>query len=71
MKPVFLVGVVLIVLGIVALVYQGFTYTRQHTTDIGPIAITTQQEKTVPLPPILGVIALLGGIGLVAVGSRK
>lgn len=70
MKPRFLIGIVLIVLGIVALVYQGITYTKPHTTEIGPLQITTEQQKTIPLPPILGVISLVGGILLVAVGSK-
>ncbi|HVV71609.1 MAG TPA: DUF3185 domain-containing protein [Chthoniobacteraceae bacterium] len=71
MKPAFFVGVVLIVLGIVALVYQGITYTKPEHVDIGPIHVTAEHEKTIPLPPILGAIAMVGGVVLVAVGSRK
>jgi uncharacterized membrane protein HdeD (DUF308 family) len=71
MKPAFLVGVILIIVGIVALAYQGFTYTQQKTHELGPIKVTTEQEKTVPLPPIVGVVAVIGGVILVAVGSKK
>lgn len=66
-----LIGVVLIVLGGLALIYQGITYTRREkVVDIGPIHATAERQKTLPLPPILGVIALVGGIVLVAVSPR-
>ena len=72
MKPAFLVGVFLIVLGIVALAYQGITYTtREKVIDLGPIKATAERQNTIPLPPVVGVISLVGGIVLVAVGSRK
>ena len=72
MKPIVLVGIALIVLGIVALVYQGITYTsREKVVDIGPIEATAKTKKTIPLPPVLGGLALAGGIVLVIVGSRK
>ncbi len=66
-----LIGVVLIVLGALALIYQGITYIRREkVVDIGPIHATAERQKTLPLPPILGVIALVGGIVLVAVSPR-
>ena len=72
MKPVFPIGVVLIVLGIVALVYQGITYTQhKELFSIGKTDVTVPQEKTVFFPRALGVIALVGGITLVAVGAKK
>lgn len=72
MKPAFLVGVALIVLGVVALAYQGITYTkREKIIDIGPIHATAERQHIIPLPPVVGVIALVGGIVLVAVGSKK
>ena len=72
MKPIMLVGIALIVLGTVALVYQGITYTtREKVVDIGPIEATAKTKKTIPLPPVLGGLALAGGIVLVIVGSRK
>jgi len=71
-KPVTLVGVVLIILGVVVLAYQGITYTtREKVVDLGPLKITKEKEKTVFLPPILGALALVGGVVLVVVGSRQ
>ena len=53
--PAMLIGIVLIALGLVAVVYQGITYTtREKVVDLGPLKITAQKEKTIPLPPILG-----------------
>ena len=72
MKPATLLGIALIVLGVLALAYQGFTYTtREKVVDLGPLKVTADKEKTVPLPPILGALALAGGIVLVFVGARK
>ena len=70
--PVMLIGIALIALGLIALVYQGITYTtREKVVDLGPLKVTAQKEKTIPLPPILGGLALAGGIVLVVVASRK
>jgi len=72
MKTFTLLGIVLIVLGLAALAYQGFTYTTRETViDIGPIKATADREKTVPLPPILGIVAVAGGVALMLAGSRK
>jgi uncharacterized membrane protein HdeD (DUF308 family) len=72
MKPTTLVGVLLIVLGLVALAYQGFTYTKRETViDIGPIKATADRQKTIPLPPVVGAVAVVGGIVLVVLGGRK
>lgn len=72
MKPMAIVGAVLIVLGIVALVYQGIHYTSRETVvDIGPIHATADRQKTLPISPIVGVIAVAGGVALLAVGMRK
>jgi hypothetical protein len=72
MKPYTLAGIILIVIGIAALAYQGITYTtREKVVDIGPIQVTADKTKTVPLPPIVGGIALVGGIVLLTVGNRK
>jgi uncharacterized membrane protein len=65
------IGIVLIILGIVSLAYQGITYTtRKKVVDIGPIEATKKENKTIPLPPILGVIALAGGVVVLAAGRR-
>ena len=64
-------GIGLVVLGLLALVYQGVTYTTRETViDIGPLHATADREKTIPLPPVFGVIAVAGGIALL-VGVRK
>ena len=66
-----IVGLVLIVIGIVALAYQGLTYTTRETVlDIGPIHATADKEHTIPLPPVLGIVTLVAGAGLLAMGSR-
>lgn len=72
MKTYTLAGIFLIVSGIVALAYQGITYTtREKVVDFGPIQVTADKTKTIPLPPILGGIALVGGIVLLVMGSKK
>jgi hypothetical protein len=72
MKPAALAGIVLIVLGVLALVYQGITYTRRETViDIGPLHATADRERTLPLPPVLGIAAIAGGVALLVVGGRK
>jgi hypothetical protein len=72
MKPAGIVGIILIVIGIIALAYGGFTYTkREKVIDAGPLQVSADKEKTVPFPPILGGICLAGGIILVIVGSRR
>ncbi len=71
-NPITLVGIALIVLGIVAFTYQGITYTsREKVIDIGPIQATAETQKTIPLSPLLGGLALVGGIVLVVVGAKK
>jgi multisubunit Na+/H+ antiporter MnhC subunit len=72
MKPIAVLGIVLIVLGLGALAYQGITYTTRETVvDIGPIHATAERQKTVPLPPVLGITAVVGGMALLIVGIRK
>jgi hypothetical protein len=66
------IGIILIVLGIAAFVFQGFSYTTEEKVlDVGPLEVTKEERKTIPLPPVLGALALLGGVGLVALGGRK
>ena len=72
MKAATLVGVLLVLLGVAALVYQGVTYTtREKILDIGPIEATRESKKTIPLPPMLGGAALVGGIVLIVLGARR
>jgi uncharacterized membrane protein len=71
-NPITIVGIALILLGIVAFAYQGITYTsREKIIDIGPLQATAETEKTIPLSPVLGGLALVGGIVLVVVGAKK
>ena len=71
-NPITLVGIALILLGIVAFAYQGITYTsREKIIDIGPLQATAETKKTIPLSPLLGGLALVGGIVLVVVGAKK
>ena len=72
MKSGALAGIVLIVLGVLALVYQGITYTtRENVFKLGPIEANKEERKTIPLPPVIGGIALVAGVALVVAGSRK
>ncbi len=72
MRPIAIAGVVLIVLGLVALVYQGITYTSRETViDIGPLHATADRDKTLPLPPVVGLAAVAGGVALLIAGVRK
>jgi drug/metabolite transporter (DMT)-like permease len=65
-------GVALIVIGVIALAYQGFTYTTQKKVlDIGPIQATKEEHHSVPIPPIIGVIALISGAAVLATGRGK
>ena len=64
-------GMILVVLGLLGLVWGGFTYTtREKVVDIGPIHATREKTHAVPLPPIIGAVALIGGVVLL-VASRK
>jgi len=72
MKATSLAGIVLIVLGALVLAYQGFNYTqREKVIDIGPIHATADEQKHVSISPILGGLALVGGIALLVVGAKK
>ena len=67
-----IIAVILIAIGVVSLAYQGITYTtREKVLEVGPIKATAEKEKTIPLPPILGGLALAGGVVLLVVGARR
>ncbi len=71
MKPAAILGLLLIAFGLAALAYQGFTYTRREKIlDIGPIQATADRDKTVLLPPVVGIVAVAGGVVLVVAGVR-
>ncbi|HEX9452926.1 MAG TPA: DUF3185 domain-containing protein [Candidatus Binatia bacterium] len=72
MKPAIIIGIVLILLGIVGLSYNRITYTsKEKIVEIGPFTATAEKEKSIPLSPVLGGLALAAGVGLVAVGYKK
>jgi uncharacterized membrane protein YidH (DUF202 family) len=65
-------AIVLIVLGVIALAYGGISYTREKKVlDIGPLEATTKERKTIPLPPVLGIAAIAGGVALLVVSARR
>lgn len=67
-----IIGIALLVLGVLALAYQGFSYTvPKKAVDLGPIQVTRQERHTVPLPPILGALALVGGIAVLVLGRSS
>ena len=71
MKPMAIFGVVLVAVGVVALVYQGVSYTSHDTVlDIGPIHATADRQRTFPLPPIIGLAAVASGVVLLITGGK-
>ena len=71
MKTSVLLGILLIAVGVIALTYQGITYTRNKTVlDVGPVKAQVEEKRTIPLPPVLGGLSLAAGIALVVAGTR-
>jgi hypothetical protein len=70
-RPAAILGIVLIVLGAVALITKGFSFTKRETHDLGPIEVTTKDTKHVPIEPILAGLAIAGGVALLFVGNRR
>jgi hypothetical protein len=67
-----IIAIILIAIGIVSFAYQGITYkTREKVVDIGPVEVTSEKTKTLPLPPIVGAVALVGGIVLLITDRKK
>lgn len=72
MKPMTIAGIVLLVLGALALAYQGINYNRQKTVlDVGPMKVSAETQERLPIPPIVGGLALVGGVVLLVVGAKK
>jgi len=72
MKPTIIIAIILIAVGVLAFAYQGITYTtREKVVDLGPIQVTSEKTRNIPLPPIVGAIALAGGIVLLIVERKK
>ena len=72
MKTTTILGIALIVLGVVAFAYEGISYTtRENVIDLGPLQATVDKKETIPLPPLVGGLAVVGGIALLIVGLRR
>jgi hypothetical protein len=72
MKPIMWAGIALIVLGALALALQGINYSHEkNVVDLGAIHVTAETQQRIPIPPVLGGLALAGGIALVVVGAKK
>ena len=72
MKGTVLLGVLLLIAGLVGLASPMITYTKtEKVVDIGPVEVTAEREKHVPLPPIVGGLAAIAGVVIIVAGSRK
>jgi hypothetical protein len=72
MNALMIIGIVLLVLGVVALAYQGISYTTtENVVDLGPLKVEAKKEKTIPLPPVLGGVAVAAGVVLLIAGARR
>ena len=72
MKPIVIVGIILIIAGVVALAYGGFSFTTtEKVAEIGPLKLEKEKTKGVAIPPIIGGAALVAGVALVIVGARS
>jgi hypothetical protein len=72
MKPITIVGIVLILGGVAALVFGGITYTKNETVvDIGPLELEAKSKESIPIPQIAAILAAIAGIGLVIAGARS
>lgn len=72
MKPTTVVGIILVIVGIIGFAVGGVSFTHEKKdVDLGPVQVSHQKKSTVPIPPILSAIALVGGIALVVVGARS
>jgi hypothetical protein len=71
MKPTALIAVILIIIGVIALAYGGFNFTtKEKVAEVGPLKLEKDKTHSVSLPPILGVLALVGGVALLVVSRR-
>ena len=72
MRPAAIVGLVLIVLGVIGFALGGFSFTRKEKVlDVGPVEATADKKESVPIPPVLAGLALVGGVVLLVVGTRR
>lgn len=71
MKPMAVVGIILIIIGVIALAYGGFSFTTsEKMAEVGPLKLEKEKTRSVSLPPILGALAIVGGVVLLVVGRR-
>jgi hypothetical protein len=72
MKPLAILGVALVILGVAGLIYEGVSYTSRETVlDIGPLQATAEETRTIPISPIASGGAIVVGLGLLVAGQRK
>ena len=71
MKPAGILGIILIILGVLALVFKSFSFTDRDSHDLGPVDIVTEERETVPVSPILGGVAIVGGLALLLTSRRN
>jgi drug/metabolite transporter (DMT)-like permease len=72
MRPAAIVGILLIIVGIAGLAFGGFSFTRKEKVlDLGPIEASADKKESLPVPPILGAIAIVGGAVLLAMSARR
>jgi uncharacterized membrane protein YidH (DUF202 family) len=72
MKAATIVGILLIIVGIAGLAYGGFSYThKEKVLDLGPIQASADKKESLPVPPLLGALAIVGGVVLLASGARR
>jgi hypothetical protein len=72
MRLTVVLGILLLVVGLAGLAWRTFSYTTtEEVVDLGPIEVTTEEEKRIPIPPIVGGIAVVAGVVMIVAGSRK
>jgi hypothetical protein len=72
MRPAAIVGLILIVLGVLGLALGGFSFTqKEKVLDVGPIEATADEKESVPVPPLVAVLAIVGGVVLLATSARR
>ncbi|HUL19802.1 MAG TPA: DUF3185 domain-containing protein [Thermodesulfobacteriota bacterium] len=72
MKIITIVGILLTAIGVISLIYQGVSFTtREQVVQFGPVQAYREKKRTIPLPPVIGVLAIAGGILLIVAGVRK
>jgi TRAP-type C4-dicarboxylate transport system permease large subunit len=72
MKGIMLTGALLIILGAAALIFGSISYTTDETVlDVGPLEAEVEKERTIPLSPVLGLVAVAAGLGLVFVAKKR